>query len=288
MVEKSVGIITMERMDNRILNSVGSSRIRMRWLLHYWPEAEEYIIGKKYEIMIFQKVYWGAMMEAFKGIKILDLCDPDWLENKPVFEFADMVDAITTSTEPLAEYVKKMRPNALVKYIPDRVYLPEAVPIKKDHSERIKTVVWFGYSQNSHYLARVYDELIARDITLVTITDQEITPTLSYRGKVRIHNIAYSYQTYIKDIVQYDAIIMPDPFGDERSKYKSNNKLLQAWSLGMPVIRVPKDFDRLLTKEVRVVESETKKKEVLEKWDVRLSVKEYQDLIEEIKRRKNG
>jgi len=213
-------------------------------------------------------------------------CDPDWLENKPVFEFVDMVDAVTTSTEALAGYVKKMRPNALVKYIPDRIYLPESIPLKVEHADKIKKVVWFGYSQNVHYLEQVFDELITRNIGLVVISDQEFTPTLAYRGKIDIHNIPYSYQTYIKDIVQSDAVIMPDPFGDERSKYKSNNKLTQAWALGMPVIRLPQDFGRLATKEARIREVQEKRKEIEEKWDCRISVREYQSLIEEIKQKK--
>ena len=70
-----IGICTMEKFDNRVVNSVGSSRIRVRWLLKYWPEAEEYIIGKEYDVLIFQKVYWKPMMQSFEGIKILDICE---------------------------------------------------------------------------------------------------------------------------------------------------------------------------------------------------------------------
>ena len=95
--KKNVGWLTMEKMDNRTFNSVGSSRIRARWLLPYWKEAEEYVIGKKYDVIIFQKVFWSSFKENgnYKGIKILDLADPDWLENKPVFEYIDWVDATT-------------------------------------------------------------------------------------------------------------------------------------------------------------------------------------------------
>ena len=44
-MKKKIGVSTMERFDNRRSQSVGSSRIRARWLLHYWPEAEEYKIN---------------------------------------------------------------------------------------------------------------------------------------------------------------------------------------------------------------------------------------------------
>ena len=287
-MNKTIGLVTMEKMDNRIENTVGSSRIRMRWLLPYWDEAEEYVIGKKYDVMVFQKVYWGSMMDAFEGIKILDLCDPDWLENKPVFEFVDKVDAVTTSTEALAKYVKKMRPNALVKCIPDRVYLPESVPIKTEHSEKIKSIAWFGYVHNSYYLQRTYDVLMDKGYEFIIIADQPIEPPLAYRGKIRIQNVGYNYNTLNKEIVKADVVLMPDAFGDERAKYKSNNKTLHAWSLGMPVIKVPEDFERLATKEAREKESQDKLQEIKEKWDVGISAQEYKDLIEEIKQKKNN
>lgn len=286
-MDKTIGLLTMEKMDNRLFNSVGSSRIRMRWLLNYWEEAEEYMIGQKYDVMIFQKVYWGKMMDAFPGVKILDLCDPDWLENKPVFEFVDKVDAVTTSTQALADFVQKMRPEARVLCIPDRVLLPEATPIKIEHSETIKKLVWFGYAQNAHYLTRVYDELIRRDLELTIVSESPVEPAQGYRGKININNVLFNYATVNKEMIKYDAILLPDPIGDERGKYKSNNKTLQAWSLGMPVIKVPDDLDRLATKESRVKEGLEKRKEIEDKWDVKLSVDEYRTLINEIKAKKN-
>ena len=69
-------------------------------------------------------------------------------------------------------------------------------------------------------------------------------------------------------------------------EYKSNNKTLQAWSLGMPVIKVPEDIDRLLTKEARETEGRNNRKEVEEKYDVKYSVEDYKRIIEEIKKRK--
>ena len=285
-VEKTISCLTMEKMDNRIFNSVGSSRIRMRWLLNYWEEAEEYGIGKKYDAMIFQKVYWGAMMDKFEGVKILDLCDPDWLENKPVFEFVDKVDAVTTSTEALAEFVRKMRPKANVLCIPDRIYLPEATPQKTEHSDQIKKLVWFGYSSNAHYLTRVYDELIKRELELTVVSESPIEPSQGYRGKIVLNNVLFNYNTINKEMIKHDAILLPDPIGDERGKYKSNNKTLQAWSLGMPVIKVPDDLDTLATKEARVQESTMRLQEIKDKWDCRLSVEEYRALIASIQAKK--
>lgn len=276
----------MEAMDNRTVNSVGSSRIRIRWLLPYWPEAEEYVIGKKYSVMIYQKVYWGAMMKAFQGIQILDLADPDWLENKPVFEYVDLVDAVVTSTEALAEYIRKIRPGVLVKCIPDRVYLPEAIPVHGKHEGRLKKLVWFGYSHNSHYLYNTFDQVISKGLELTAISDMPIEPTLMYKNKLNIVNVPYSYDTVNKEIVKADAVLMPEPFGDEKGKYKSNNKVLQSWALRMPVVKTPADLERFMSPEAREEEAILRRKEVEEKGSTELSVKEYKELIREIKRKR--
>ena len=285
-MNKTVGLVTMEKMDNRTFGSVGSSRIRMRWLLPFWEEAEEYGIAKKYDVLIFQKVYWETFKEygdTYKGIKIFDLCDPDWLENKPVFEYIDWSHAVTTSTQALADYIQKLRPNALVRCIPDRVYIPESVPIKTEHADKITNLVWFGYSHNAHYLTRVFDELIRRGIQLTVISDNPIEAPMAYRGRINIHNVMYNYDSLNKEMVKCDAVLMPEPTGDERAKYKSNNKTLHAWSIGMPVIKVPEDIDRLATKEAREQETAKQLQEIKDKWDVRYSVDEYKALIEEIK-----
>jgi len=288
MIDKTIGIASMEKFDNRLFNTVGSSRIRVRWLLPFWEEAEEFIIGKKYEILIFQKVYWLSMMKKFTGIKIMDLADPDWLENKPVFEYIDMADGVVTSTQPLADYIKKLRPKALVKCIPDRILLSEAKPVKKEHNRVLKTLVWYGYSQNAHYLYSTFDEIIKRGLELTIISNEPFNAPSSYKNNLKIHNIPWDYETINKYIIDNDAVLMPDPVGDQKSRYKSNNKTIQAWSLGMPVIKVPEDLEKFLMQEDREKESKRVRKEIEDNWLVQKSVEEYREFILKVKERKNG
>src|SRR3990167_883805 len=148
-----IAFCTMEKFDNRVRDSVGSSRIRGNWLIKYWPEAEEYVIGKEYDVIIFQKVYWKQMMTNFKGMKILDICDPDWLENKPVFEYIDLAQATVVSAPALAEYMKKLRPEANILCIPDRIDL-DLHKRKEKHEGPARKVVWYGYSTNVHYIEK--------------------------------------------------------------------------------------------------------------------------------------
>lgn len=282
-IKKTTAILTMERMDNRKFNSVGSSRIRARWLLNYWPEAEEYMIGKRYDVHLYQKVYWEDMIKNFDGIQILDLCDPDWLEGKPVLEYVDMVDAVTTSTEALAEYIRKLRPDAFIQCVPDRVYIPEHKPIRTRHEGPIKKICWFGYSHNMHYLLPAFDELIQRGIALTIIANSPYDPPLAYRNRLKVKNVPWDYDTLFKEVVRHDAVFMPAPSGDEKGKYKSNNKILQSWAQGMPVVATKEDMDKFMDPKEREKESKKRLKEVKEKWDCKTSVAEYSEIIEKIR-----
>lgn len=285
---KTIGICTMEKFDNRLPNTVGSSRIRARWVLEYWGEAEEYQIGKAYKTIIYQKVYWKNMMERFDGVQIIDLCDPDWLERKPVFEYVDLADAVVTSTEALAAYVRKMRPEQEVWCIHDRVFLPEHKPIKTEHSDELKKVVWYGYHQNFHYLYKALDEIINRGLELTVIGDQPFDAPPGYH-QLRVHNIPYTYPAVHQELTRHDVLIMPDPTDDPRGEYKSNNKVLTAMALGLPVVKTPQDLERLKTKEAREKAAQEGIVEIGQKWDVKYSALEYQRLVAELwKKRENN
>jgi hypothetical protein len=285
-MKKTTAWLSMEKFDNRPLNSVGTSRIRVRWLLNYWPEAEEYVIGKKYQILLYNKVYWGNMMRNFKGIQVIDIPDPDWLEGKPVMEFVDLCDAVTTSTQALADYIQKLRPKALVKCIPDRVYIPDHKPVKKRHTGVMKKVGWIGYSHNIHYIVPTFDDLIKYGIELTVISNNPYDPPLIYRNKLKLKNVPYNYGNLFKECVRLDAMLYPKPKGDERAKFKSDNKTTQAKAQGLPVITLPEDLKRFMKPEERKRASLEGLKEVKEIWDCKISVREMRALIKECKKRR--
>ena len=213
-------------------------------------------------------------------------CDPDWLEGKPVFEFIDMCDAVTTSTEALAEYIRKLRPKAFVECVPDRIYIPEHKPVKTLHKGQLKKVCWFGYHHNTHYLMSTFDELIKRNIELTIIATAPYEPPLTYRGRLKLKNVPWDYETLFKEVARHDAVLMPVPKGDEKGKYKSNNKVTQSWSQGMPVVVTPEDLDRFTKPEDRAKESVKRLKEIKEIHDVRFSVTQMRQIIKKIKETK--
>lgn len=276
----TIAFITMEKTENRRPNSVGSSRIRGRWLWEKWPQAEEYQVGRKYDVMIFQKSYWEEMLEKFEGIKIFDLCDPDWLDPRPVVEAGMLCDAIVTSTEPLAAYLRKFLPDKKILCIPDRLNLEEHKP-RGEHVGKARKVVWFGYSQNSGYVDKCLQDLIDRDLELVVISNAPYNVPFGM-DKVHMTYIPYEYESVNDHIKECDMALLPVTPNDLRGQFKSNNKTLTAWALGLPVARVPDDLDRFMTAEARNTEQKLRLAEVAEKWDVKHSITEYQALIEEL------
>lgn len=284
VVEKpklSVGFLTMEKSENRPVDTVGSSRIRCRWVWKYWPDAEEYHIGQRYDVMVFQKAYHDDLAKAFNGIKIFDLCDPDWLDPRPVVEMINLCDACTTSTEALAEYLRKIIKDKPILCIPDRIDLDEHKP-RGPHEGDLKKIVWFGYSRNQIYVEKALPFIAKAGVELTVIADQPFTAPQGYSG-VKITNINYAYPKVHEDIKQYDAALMPPPH-DYRGQFKSNNKTLTCWALGVPVIAHPDDFEKFKTAESRNAEQKARLDEIKTKWDVKISVKEYQELIEKLQK----
>lgn len=282
-----VGICDMEKLQNREHNSVGSSRIRGRWIWRNWDECDQYHIGGKYDVLIFQKVYWGQMMEAFGGIKILDTCDPDSLEDRDVIKYMARCDAITTSTEPLANYYKKLLPRKIVKCIPDRIDMNDHKEFKKKHSKNLRRLVWFGYSHNFFYLSGTFNKLIKENLSLDIYSDTAPDFGGEFKDlKLKFHQ--YYYPNLHNELIRYDAALMPTGRSklDIRGRYKSNNKQLTCYALGLPVIETPEDVDRLKGRELRAEEAKKQFKEIKEKWDIRYSVEELKQLIKELYNKK--
>lgn len=279
-------IYTMEIYENRQKNSVGSSRIRGTWLTRYWPEVELFKIGKKYDFCIFQKAYHLDYMRVFPGIKILDLCDPDWLDGKPIMESIEICDAVTTSTEPLAEYLRTMTDKPVL-CIPDRLDLAEHTQTKV-HEGPAKKAVWFGYHNNQVLLDPALPTLKRLGLTLTVISDLPYYPSVKAQNiddnwvKENVTNIKYDPETANDDIINSGDVVLNPRLEDGRFKYKSNNKTLTAWALGMPVAQDSEELERFLDPEERKREAVIRRKEVEEKWDVRFSVESYKKLLSEL------
>lgn len=273
---------------------IGSSRIRAEWVVKHWPketgmEVEEFVQGKPYDFVIYQKVYWIDHARDFKGVKVLDLCDADWFHwSYQIVEMMQYVDAITTSTESLAEAVRKVVASMVahgdikepipVVWIDDRMCPDSHSQRKTEHSEKIEWVVWYGYAHNLRTIDPVVPYLKNRGYKLCVITDS------AYRHADKC--IPWTLENINRDIVENADIVVNPRMDWGKWQYKSANKTVSAWALGVPVARDLEEFEALLSKEAREKESALRLKQVAEKYHPKLSAIQYAEIIIEAAKRR--
>lgn len=288
-MEKTIGFVSFAKFHGK--EDIGSTRIRVDWLCNYWPEAEVAKMGRKYEVVILQKAYWLEYAQLFQGIKILDVCDADFKHwGYRIKETIDNCDAVVTSTVELAKYMA-MLTDKPVWCIPDRIDFAAIGDKRKDHRGKrdTKTVAWYGYSDNFRMLDASIEALVQLKIpNLIVITSKRSPYMLppSMEGKLNLINYPWTAATANDDLLRADVVINPQ-MATGRWKYKSNNKTILAWALGLPVAHTKDELALLLTEEQRMAEAAKRNAEVLANYDVRTSVEEYKALIAELYAQRN-
>lgn len=267
---------------------IGSSRIRAKWLVERWKDAGEdlgdaelFMHGRKYDVIVYQKVYWWQHAEKFNGIKILDICDPDFLHwGYPVKRMIQLCDAITVSTEKLAIAISNFAGDKPVYIIPDCVLDPHLLP-KKVHQGPLKKVAWFGYPENFPMLDAAVAALLKRNLELIVVSSKPYAPKTTM-GSKRLELTNYPWSEHWQDdLLRADAVL--NPKSDKgRFAYKSDNKTVQSWALGLPVAHIDKDLDAIKTEESRAAEGAYRRKKVEETRDVREAVRMLKEVIAKV------
>lgn len=282
------GILLFEQYHGK--KDIGSSRIRGHWIIRNWGKAGEDIgtceafkHGGDYDVVIYQKAYFTQHANAFKGIKIFDICDPDWYDwSYPVKEMLEACDAVTCSSLELTKAIQKFTKTPCY-FIPDRIDFSTMLPPKKHYGET-KTVVWYGYSSNFSILTSTLPALKRRNLDLIVVSDDVyVQPSSSH---LNITNLPWS-EHWMSDIQKGDIVINPQSkLG--RWKYKSDNKTSIANALGMPVAHTDTELDKLLTGPERIKAAEEGYERSKKAYDVLLSVIDLKDVIKEIQHGKNN
>lgn len=285
-----IGILSNEQYTNAQKNSVGSSRIRCSWVCRNWPEAEEFKIARKYDAIIFQKAYFLEYLKVYDGIKILDICDPDWMEGKQVVEAAELCDAVTVSSKGLFDYLRLVL-NKPVYYVPDTVDMSLHTQ-KKVHEGYARNVVWFGYHQNHSVLDQTLSALKRLGLGLTVISDAVYYPSQGITGvdkqwiNTHVKNVKFDPETINDEIVAGGDIVLNNRPENGKFKFKSDNKTIIAWALGMPVAKTSDDLERFMTQAAREDEVKRCLQEVEKEWTSARTVREYTNVIEDCRKRR--
>jgi len=213
-------------------------------------------------------------------------CDADFLHyGYRTMQMIEECDAVTTSSEALAEQFRRFT-NKPVVCIPDRLDLDLYKKVK-EHKGDAKYVVWFGYSSNYGMINSVVPTLAELGLNLIVISDAVYNVQYLYNGKIDIINIKWNEDTVNNDIMIGDIAINPQS-SVGKWKFKSNNKTVNAWALGIPVAKDKDDLKKLIKEENRIEESKKRLEEVKKYYDIKESVKDYENLIELIRNDKKS
>lgn len=282
-----VGFITYEFIHAK--EQIASSRIRARWLIKHWADAEIFKDGEKYDVEIFNKAYWEKHAEDSGAVKILDICDPDWIGYEKFNYFVSLMDAVVFPTEPFMEHFKRILPQEsrpLLKVIPDRLDLT-LFKQKRVHTDKAKSLVWFGYSHNMAVLKPAIDTIKQMGLKLTVVSND----MKMFVGNLQDRNLfdfkKYDENTIHNELLKHDIALLPPHYSNDGrlpylAQFKSNNKEQTAWACGLPVAKTAEDLERFVDPKERQLEADEKWATVKAHYDVRMSVVEYLDLISKL------
>jgi hypothetical protein len=263
---------------------VGSTFLRVDCLAAADSGFQKWIHGKKYDNLIFQKAYWPEMMKLFGGPKILDICDPDWVQEQlDIVEIGNLVHAITCSSERLALLMKKYFPDKIVEHVPDRLNFKVFPPARVQHKQTAKNVVWFGFIHNAHEtLGLLLPAIKKYGLKLRIIADR---PYSKEDGILELNPeyLLYDQRTAYEQIKEADIALNPK---SDRAfyKYKSSNKSLISWKLGLPVAVTNDDIVRLMNPTERNREVIEKQTVIEREYNIVQSAQQYKEVILMIKK----
>lgn len=262
----------------------GSDYIRSVQLLKYWPEADLYKFGENPDVLVFQKVFSSEdyrFPQHFEGIKILDICDPMWLEGFNVVDMAHAMDAITCPTQAIADFMSQFHNN--VRVVPDRFDV-DILPAPKKHAGKAKRVVWFGYSHNAETLKPALNIINELGLELLVISnDDPLLHRFGIKGKQDwYHYKKYDEKTIYDDLQTADFAILPDGLRPE-DPFKSNNKTVKSQLAGLPVAKTPEEVNEYMLASNRRKWYDDNYEIIKAEYDVRRSVDDMKYIINEIR-----
>lgn len=268
-------------------DKTGSARIRVYNLLKYNPNFKEWTVGEKYDAVVFQKYYWTEYAAEFPGIKILDVCDPDWLTgatSAPVVEMLQYVDGVVANTEATAAYMRKLttKPVIVIADRHDMAVFKE----QKQHAGRAKSVIWFGYSHNASVLVPYIMKLQEHGLKLTIMAEKFVSAAGRFHPDFKDQESFVQWPSSIsevnKEMIKHDFALLPTRRRPQE-QYKSNNKVTHAWAVGLPVAEWGDEIDKFMDPVARIQDQGEHFELAREDYDCKRSVEQMERFILELK-----
>jgi hypothetical protein len=283
-----------------------STRIRVDYVSKYLPnsiasnnikdlmDCDAVIFQKRYK---YEDVFFAQWLRERNRMVIFDLTDPVWdkdylgcyfpITNDTHEAFKLMLaesNCVTFCTYKLEEMFNSCYKGFNTKVIPDRIDL-ECHKDSKIHDDKDKYIIlWHGtkFSIDSINLAREDLEQLYKEIDFKLVIIREQGSTILRPFSFEVEYKIWDYTTINQEIIESDVTINPRI----KDSYKSNNKTIKSWALGVPCVTEDFYFNLkyLLTSATnRNAEAKSMRLLINNHYDSRISAKELEELIENIK-----
>lgn len=293
-----IGFVTYQN-DPEVKDEVASTRIRITWALPYMPTAivsEDFEELKTCDVVVFQtriqtKDWQMAAKLRDLGVKIIfDFTDPHWIKEydpdaiHPVFyKIAELSHCVTLPTEGIEKTFNAAFPFVRTEIVKDRLDLNLYNKIKEHKDTKEFKILWHGSYGNicSIDLARADLEKLGLEykIKLICVYDKSTKYSVKPFKNIEVEVREWSNQKVIDSLLESDLSI--NPKYDNWKSYKSNNKTITAWALGIPCIE--RNFYAELKKycqssTLRNVIGQSLRQHVVKEYDVKETSKEWYDI----------
>jgi hypothetical protein len=276
-----------------------STRIRVRWAVKHnsnFIMAEDFKDLVQCNGTVFQTRFAPPDIALAKRLKqanrfiIFDLTDPQWDLDHYVdsidgnfAQMVDLADLVTVPTQVLKDYFLKQFPSKEVSIIKDRIDLDVYDKIKLHRPRNTYQILWTGSYCNlcSMELARNDLERLGKEfsIKLLCIYDQINNYRIKPFDNIKVETMEWTHDLVINELLKSDLSINPK-FDNHWKSYKSDNKTMMAWSLGVPCVE--RNFYKEIKKylndhDLRNREANVKRAIIEKEYDSKLTMQEWEE-----------
>jgi hypothetical protein len=182
----------------------------------------------------------------------------------------------------LTDLVKSYFPEKIIEHVPDRLDLKTFPSPRTKHIGSACKAVWFGYIHNAYEtLPQLLPSICETGLQLRIISH------LPYSEKDGIHELNpeflyYEHSKVNEQIKEADILLNPRS-NKAFFRYKSNNKSLTGWQLGLPVAVTNEDVKLLMNPAERNKQVAEKQPAVEKEYCIEKTAEQYRSIICRIK-----
>lgn len=229
---------------------------------------------EEYNVIIYQKAHTENVLPLARKykhkIQIYDGGEPEWTRHKRDYlkEYFRCMTCVVTPSKSLSDgYSDYYKIDSYV--LPDRYDLTQfnEKKIHKNLNYKDITIVWFGNVPSFQRVEFMIPYIKRNGFNFITITSCKVVDYGEF--------VVWRLDDSNSHIIRGDIVINPL----DALKYRSTNKTVLSWLLGMPVAETLQDIEKYLDYNKRILESKYRYTYARRYYDIKQSADDYREII---------